>query len=61
MHVYSGNVATGNIILELINNPDEDCSVPPKLLEGRWNIDALSEVGAMRIQEVIEHIVHMNR
>ena len=60
MHIYSGNVATGNIILELIDDPDEDRIVPPKLLEGRWNIDVLSEVGAMRIQEVIEHIVHMN-
>ena len=34
MHIYSGNVATGDIKLELIDDPDEDRIVPPSYWRG---------------------------
>lgn len=59
MRVYCGDTATGDVIPELIDNPDPDSVPPPDLLEGRWDIDVLSPVGAMRMHEVMWHIARM--
>ena len=57
LHVYCGGVATDEVEPALKTHPSPTRTLPPKFLEGAWNIDILSQEGFTKMKEIVGDIL----
>ena len=56
LRVYCGDKATGGVTPLFVGRSDMNRILPPDFLEGKWNLDILSQDGLRKIQEIVAYI-----
>jgi hypothetical protein len=56
LRVYCGDKATGDVTPDFVGCTDPNDVLPRDFLEGKWDLNVLSQEGFTKIQEVVSYI-----